>query len=287
MRRHLATIRRAFVPIPCLLLAAAPAWSDQILLPEDTVVQAALGEKVTSGDPIGYEPEAYVWRDVKVGGVTVIEAGTPILVEITNVLTRGMGGESGAIELTAVHLIVRDQEIALRGGYGQQEEDSQVLSTAVRATAGAAGVPFGNFSGLMPGRNAVLDKGTLFNTGVLEDTYIEVPDADLATLDLRGPASVSIAVIRQEITATSTALPLSVYLCGQAWPDEIFIEEINEESIDPIPATVVSVSTEGDCDSARVNVQIDALKRHFESGVNHFVVTVGGVTGEVALNVQL
>lgn len=286
MRERLATIRRAFVPIPCLLLAAAPAWSDQVLLPADTVVYAALGEKVRSSDPIGYQPEAYVWRDVEIGGVTVIEAGTPILVEITNALTRGMGGESGAIALSAIHLTVGDQEIGLRGGYGQQEEDSQVLSTAVAATAGAVGVPFGNFSGLMPGRNAVLDKGMVFNTIILKDTYIEVPE-ELLTLDLRGPASVSIAVIRQEITATSTALPLSVYLCGQAWPDEIVIEEINEKSIDPIPATVVSVSTEGDCESGRVNVEIDALKRHFEPGVNHFVVIVGGVTDNVALNVQL
>jgi hypothetical protein len=126
----------------------------------------------------------------------------------------------------------------------------------------------------------------VFNVLILKDTYIEVPE-ELLTLDLRGPASVSIAVIRQEITATSTTLPLSVYLCGQAWPDEIVIEEINEKSIDPIPATVVSVSTEGDCESARVNVEIDALKRHFEPGVNHFVVIVGGVTDNVALNVQL
>jgi hypothetical protein len=280
-------MRRAVFSIPGLLLAATPAWSETILLPEDTVISAALGEKVTSGDPIGYQPEAYVWRDVKVGGVTVIEAGTPILVEITNVLTRGMGGESGAIAITAIHVVVRDQEIELGGGYGLQEEDSQVLGTAARATAGAAGVPFGNFSGLMPGRNAVLDKGTLFNTRILADTYIEIPDDEILTLDLRGPASVSIAVIRQEITPTSTALPLSVHLCGQAWPDEIFIEVINEKSIDPIPATMVSSSTEGECNSARVNVELDALKRHFESGVNRFVVTVGDLTDEVALNVQL
>jgi hypothetical protein len=256
MRRHLATIKSTCRGglTSALLLASASAWPASVLLPKDMVIYAELAEKVTSGDPIGYQPEAYVWRDVEVGGVNVI---------------------------------VNGQEIELRGGYGQQESNSQVMGNVFGATAGVAGIPLGSFSSLLPGRKAVLEKGMVFNTNILEDTYIELADDAVPTLNFRGEATLTVGVVYQEITSISTELPLSVRLCGQTLPDAIVIEKINDQSVSPIPADVESVTIEGDCSSARVNVWIDDLKQHFEPGINRFSLTLGDMTEEVVLNVEI
>ena len=280
MRKRLATLT-------VTLLTAVPAWPASVLLPKDMVIYAELGEKVTSGDPIGHRPDGHVWRDVQVGGITVIEAGTPITLEVTNVSPRGMGGVSGGIEITAIYIMVGGQEVELRGGYGQQESNSQVMGTVFGATAGLAGLPLGSFSSLLPGRKAVLEKGMVFNTNILEDTYIELADDAVPTLNFRGAATLTVGVVYQEITSISGALPLSVRLCGQALPDEIVIETVNDKSVSPIPADIESVTIEGDCSSARLNVWIEDLKQHFEPGINRFSLTIGDMTEEVVLNVEI
>ena len=273
--------------MPALLLAAAPAWSATVLLPEGMVIYAELGEDVSSRDRIGYQPDGHVWRDVQVGGVTVIEAGTPILLEISSASPSGVGGQSGAIEITAIELMAFDQEIQLRGGYGQEVPDSQTAGTVLGAAGAISGIPIGGFSGLMPGRKARLDKGLIFNTRIASDTYIEIPDDRMPSLNLRPPASLTIGVVYQEITAISTMLPLSIRLCGQVWSNDIAVEKVNDEQVPRIPADVDSVRAEGDCHSARATIALDALKIHFTPGINRFSMAVGDMTREVVLNIEI
>jgi len=289
MRKPLATIpiRAPGTLVPVLLLAATPAWPATVLLPEGTVIYAELDEKVTSSNRIGYQPDAHIWRDVTVGGVTVIDAGTPVLVEVSSTSERGIGGQGSSIEISAISVTVGDQVIPLLGGYGQQATNGSTASTAMSTAGSISGLPIGGFGNVMPGRKAKLEKGLIFNTRLPSDTYVEIPDDVLPTLNLNPPAGLTVSVVHQEITAISTDLPLSIRLCGQEWSNDVVVDKVNDKSVSPIPAAVISATAEGDCHSARVTVELNALRLHFKSGINRFSVAVSGVTDEVVLNVEI
>jgi len=300
MRRHLATIRRTVpgILIPALLLAAAPAWSARVLLPEGTIVYVELAEEVNSDQdkfPIGYHPEGHVWRDVVVGGITIIEAGTPIVLMISDGTQRGIGARPGAIEIQAMYVnAVGGAEITLIGGYGQMAADSSGINQALGASLSAAAYATGVFSpyiglptAFLPGRKAVLEEGTVFDAAIPADTYIDVPDTVMPTLNLRPPTGLSVSVIHEEVTSETTQLPLAIQFCGEGWTDQIYIEEINDKSVRKIPTSVFSVRAQNNCFSARATVDLDALTEHFERGINRFEVTLGDDVAEVVLNVEM
>ena len=300
MCRHLVTIRTttSAILIPGLLLAAAPAWSARVLLPEGTVVYAQLAEDINSNQdkyPIGYQPEGHVWRDVVVGGITIIEAGTPIVLMISDGQQRGIGARAGAIEISAMYVnAVGGAEITLIGGYGQVAADSSGVNQALGASLSAAAYATGVFSpyiglptAFLPGRKAVLEEGTVFDAMIPADTYIDVPDAVMPTLNLRPPTGLSVSVIHEEVTAATTQLPLAIQFCGEGWTDEIYIEEINDKSVRKIPTSVFSVRAQNNCFTARATVDLDALTEHFERGINRFEVTLGDDVTEVVLNVEM
>lgn len=300
MRRQLVTIRKtaSAILIPGLLLASAPAWSARILLPEGTVVYAQLAEEVNSNQdkfPIGYQPEGHVWRDVVVGGITVIEAGTPIVLMISDSLQRGIGARAGAIEISAMYVnAVGGAEITLVGGYGQMAPNTAGINQALGASLSAAAIATGVFSpylglptAFLPGRKAVLEEGTVFDAAIPADTYIDIPDAALPTLNLRPPTGLTVSIIHEEVTAQTTHLPLAIQFCGEGWTDEIYIEEINDKSVRRIPTSVFSVRAQNNCFTARATVDLNALTEHFQHGINRFEVTLGDDVTEVVLNVEM
>jgi hypothetical protein len=300
MRRHLVTTRKAAsaILIPGILLAAAPAWSARVLIPEGTVVYAELGEEINSNQdkfPIGFQPKGHVWRDVVVGGITVIEAGTPIVLMISDGTQRSIGARAGAIEISAMYVnAVGGAEITLIGGYGQVAPDSSGVNQALGASLSAAAYATGVFSpyiglptAFLPGRKAVLEEGTVFDAAIPADTYIDVPDAVMPTLNLRPPTGLTVSVIHEEVTSETTQLPLAIQFCGEGWTNEIYIEEINDESVRRIPTSVFSVRSMNNCINARATVDLDALTGHFEHGINRFEVTVGEDVAEVVLNVEM
>ncbi len=300
MRRRLATITRTArgILIPAMLLAAAPAWSARILLPEGTIVYAELAEEVNSNQdkfPIGYQPEGHVWRDVVVGGITVIEAGTPIVLMISDGTQRGIGARAGAIEISAMYVnAVGGAEITLVGGYGQMAPNTAGINQALGASLSAAAYATGVFSpyiglptAFLPGRKAVLEEGTVFDAAIPADTYIDIPDTVMPTLNLRPPTGLSVSVIHEEVTAQTTQLPLAIQFCGEGWTDDIYIEEINDKSVRKIPTTVFSVRAQNNCFTARATVALASLTEHFEHGINRFAVTLGDDVTEVVLNVEM
>lgn len=304
MRRHLAKIRRTArgTLIPVLLLAAAPAWSARVLVPAGTIVYAELAEKVTSdqGDfPIGYQPLGHVWRNVVVNGVTIIEAGTPIALMVTDGTPRGIGARPGEFVIEAMYVsAVGGAEITLRGGYDQQAADSSAVNAAVGIAATGVAVAnrsyssFGFFwfaalpAALLPGRKAVLDAGIVFDARVPADTYIDVGDVVVPTLNLRPPAGLSVTVLADEVSAAATLLPLALQFCGEGWTDDIYIEEVNDAPVRRIEATLLTANARNDCIDARITVDLDDLTKHFRRGINRFEVTMGDATEEVILNIE-
>jgi hypothetical protein len=281
-----------------LLLATNPAWAARVILPRGTIVYAQLGEKVTSdhGDfPVGYQPAGYVWRDVVVGGMTIIEAGTPIVLMVTDGDPRGIGARAGTMEISAMYVqAVGGAEITLRGGYGQAAPDSSawnaVLGIALFGAAWSSN-EFNPFialpAALLPGRQAVLEEGIVFDAQVPSYTYIDVPETTVPTLNLRPPSGLTVTVLIEEVTETSTQLPLAIQYCGEGWTGDIHIDRINEGLVRRIDTTVLNVRARNECFDARVVIELEELKDHFQRGINRFELTMGDVTEEVVLNVEL
>jgi len=64
-----------------VLLTPAHVLPAEIMIPRGTVIFGELDERITSNTRkfrVGYEVDGHVWKDVIVGGQTVIPAGTPM-----------------------------------------------------------------------------------------------------------------------------------------------------------------------------------------------------------------
>lgn len=270
----------------------APAWSATVFLPGGMIVYGQLGQEVTSSTrkfPVGFQPLGHVWRDVEVDGVTIIEAGTPVSLRVSRISPRGVGGRGAQIEITAMYTtVVGGEEVNLRGGYGQATPDSGGLNRALSTAGALSGVPFMSLPmAFIPGRKAVLEEGMVFDMEIPADTYIEIPDEFVPTLNLRAPTGLTVSIVYDELRADSEVLPLALRLCGGSWTDEISIESVNDKSVKSIPVATVSQRYEDECFTARNTVDLETLSAHFEHGINRFTVTIGEVTEEVMINVEM
>ena len=265
------------------LVGVAPsALSATAYLPRGTVIYAELGERVTSNSRkyrVGYEPLAHVWKDVQINGVTIIEAGTPVGVRISRLAPRGVGGRGASIQISATQLEVGDEVISLSGGYGEDTRDRTGLTRAL-------GMVFwpGAF---LPGKRAALEEGMVFDMEIRTDTYIEIPDSLIPTVNLAPPSGLNISVVYDELTEESNELPLEIRLCGQDWTNDIFVGSVNDKPIDPIDVEMRSRIFSNNCDIAHMYVDLEALSEHFERGINRFTVSLGELTEEVLLNVEM
>lgn len=265
------------------LTAAASAWSATVLLPRDTIIYGQLDERITSNARkfrIGFEPYGSVWKDVKVNGITVIEAGTPIELRITRLTPRGIGQRGAEIEISAMSVeVVGGETLNLRGGYGDKTRDRTTLNRALSAIFWPAS--------FLPGRRAALEEGMVFDMTVPTDTYIEVPDGVIPTLNLQQASGLGVSIKYDDFNPDSDALPLEIRLCDHDWTNDIVIDSVNDKSIRPIEVSTRSRLYFDNCDIAQSYVDIEALSRHFGHGLNRFTVTLGDLTQEVMLNIEM
>jgi len=266
-----------------LLLAATSAWSATAFLPRGTIIYGQLAEEVTSNTRkfrVGFEPYGHVWQDVQVNGITVIEAGTPIALRISRLEPRGVGGRGAEVEISAMFVeVVGGERVNLLGGYGQRTESRTGLNQALSMLFWP--------TSFLPGRRAVLDEGMVFDMEVPVDTYVDIPDDLVPTLDLRQASGLSVTVVYDQFTAQSEELPLELRLCDTNWTGDIVIDSVNDESIRPIDVTIANRQFSNNCDIARISVELKELRDHFRRGLNRFTVTIGDLTEEVMLNVEI
>jgi hypothetical protein len=272
-----------FVLACSLVLATASAWSARVFLPRDTIIYGQLDERITSNSRkfrIGFEPYGSVWRDVEVNGITVIEAGTPIELRITRLSPRGIGGRGAEIEISAISVeVIGGETLNLRGGYGDRTRDRTTLNRALSAVFWPAS--------FLPGRRAALEEGMVFDMAVPTDTYIEVPDDVIPTLNLQQASGLGVSIQYDDFDAESEELPLEIRLCDHDWTNDIVVDSVNDKSIRPIPVSTRSRLYIDNCDIARSYVDIEALSDHFGHGLNRFTVTLGDLTQEVMLNIEM
>ncbi len=266
-----------------LIAASRCALAEQLLIPRGTVVFGELEERVTSNERkfrVGYAVDGHVWKDVVVGGHTVIPAGTPLVLRISKLSDNSVGGRGGSIRIMAISVKAVDGTvISLSGGYDQAGNDRYGLTRALSFLLWPAG--------FLPGRQAVLDKGTVFDASIPADTPIALAEGAVPTLKLTETKDLTVDVVYDEIDQKQKTLPLALTLCHRDFTRDAHITAVNDAEIRPLLVAII-VGKHGDpCHEFRGRVNLEALRSHFRPGINRFTVTMGGVEDTVVLNVEM
>jgi hypothetical protein len=266
-----------------LILAAPSAFPDELVIPRGTVVFGELGERVTSNsndNDVGDEVDGQVWKDVIVEGHTVIRAGTPIALRITQMTSSGVGGRGGSLKIMAVSVNAIDgTEISLAGGYDQAAGDRYALNQALAYVLWP--------SVFLPGRKAVLDVGTVFDASIPADTRIMLPESAVPTLKLADVPDFSVEVVYDEINQRAGTLPLALTLCNREFTRQASITTVNDKEVRPILVTIITSRLGNPCHEYRAIVNLESLTKEFNPGINRFSVAMGGTEAGVVLYVEM
>ena len=264
---------------------AAPALvgAAEIIVPQGTVVFGELDERITSNARkfrVGYPVDGHVWKDVVVDGHTIIPAGTPIELRISRLSGNSVGGQSGSLQIMAVSVKAVDgTEISLAGGYDQLANDISGLTRALTSLLWP--------TMFLPGRNAVLDVGTVFDAAIPANTRITLPDEALPTLRLSARPDLAVDVIYDDIDAKEGTLPLALTLCNKEYTREAHVTSVNDEEVSPILVAII-IGKRGDrCHDFTGRVNLESLQEHFKPGINRFTVSMSGAEASTVLNVEM
>ncbi|MBN1240428.1 MAG: hypothetical protein JXB36_18135 [Gammaproteobacteria bacterium] len=277
MKNHFALLSVVLLCMPIL------ARSAELVIPRGTVVFGELEERITSNGRkfrVGYPVDAHVWKDVVVDGHTVVTAGTPMVLRISKLSGSNVGGRGGSLEIMAVSVQATDgTEITLSGGYDQSGGNRYGLTRALSFLLWPAG--------FLPGRNAVLDVGTVFDAAIPADTRITIPDDAVPTLKLGSLPDLSVEVLYDEFGQREGTLPLALTLCNRGFTREASVTAVNEHAVRPILVAIISSDRGEPCHEFRGRVNLESLQKELTPGINRFSVSMGGAEADVVLNVEM
>jgi hypothetical protein len=266
-----------------ILAAATLGHAEEIVIPQGTVVFGELDERITSNGNkfrVGYPVDGHVWKDVIVDGQTIIKAGTPLELRISRLSGSGTGGRGGSLEIMAVSVKAVDGTvISLSGGYDQVANDMSGLTRALTSLLWPAS--------FLPGRNAVLDVGTVFDASIPANTRLALPDGALPTLRLTARPDLIIDILYDEIDERDGTLPLALSLCNRDFTREAHVRSINDAEIRPILVAIISGSRGDKCHEFRGRVNLESLREHFTPGINRFAISMSGAEASAVLNVEM
>ena len=268
-----------------LLILVTPAltYPATVMIPSGTKIFGELDQKVTSSTRkyrVGYEVDGHVWKDVIVDGYTVVRAGTPMALRISKINSSSIGGGGGSLEIMAVSVEAVDgSEIFLDGGYDKSGSDLYGLTHALSYILWP--------SVFLPGRQAVLDEGTVFDATIPANTKVVMPDDRVPTLNLTQFSNLTVEILYNEIDQRQGTLPLKVTLCNKDWGERVTVSAVNENDIRPIRVTISRRWMDGPCHIAMARVNFADLTKHFSAGINRFAVSIGEARTSVILNVEM
>ena len=273
----------ALLSVFITLAASTLARAEELLIPQGTVVFGQLDERITSNANkfrVGYPVDGHVWKDVVVDGHTIIRAGTPIELRISRLAGKSVGGQSGALQIMAISVkSVDGTEITLGGGYDQSAPDISGLTRALSMFIWPAS--------FLPGKNAVLDVGTVFDSSIPANTRIVLPDGALPTLKLVPRPDLVVDVLYDDIDQKEGTLPLSLRLCDKEYTREAHITAVNDDEVRPILVSIIVGKRSESCHEFTGRVNLESLKEHFKPGINRFTVSMGGAEATTVLNVEM
>jgi hypothetical protein len=263
-------------------------FAENVTVPEGTRVFVELEQEVTSKkkkNPPGNIVRAHVWRDVVVDGRTVIEAGAPVIVKISDLKPAKVAGQKGTVELEALQVSsVDDSDVQLRGGYGQSGKNRMALSIALAVVVFIPLI-------FIKGKQAKLPPGTVFDAELDVPITVRIPASQPPRVSPAATKALEVDVLyeilEQQVGDTIKDLPLHI----QSDDEPIYearVTHVNERKIKPIPVDIDDVSKVGDQTwVATASVALKPLGKHFTPGVNRFVIEADGLSDEVIFDLEL
>ena len=281
------------VAIYSLVLLPLVAHGDSVAreLPAGSKVFLTLDEGVTSkrdDAEVGQIVRCRVWRDVDTGGMAFIKAGTPATCKVDKVKRRNMGGIEGKISIAGFDTTAIDgRQVMLTGGYNKD-------GSGRKAAVWTIGLLLLWPVLFVPGGTAELPPGTIF------DTYTA------NTLSITADVTTSSRAIRLDglLSDYSAEFLLDDFLSEKkpkafkfrinktgTLPAEFKIDNVNDKPVDPILLKLGDASIDGDATTTIGEVEVKALAKHFQKGINRIQVAydeAGQRVGtEVLIEIQM
>lgn len=254
-------------------------------LPHGTPIYVELDQKVTSSTKDfseGDKVKAHVWRDVVVDGRTLISAGAPVDVRISELKKRKVAGIKGQLELEAISVDAVDgTQVMLDGGYDKEGRHRIGLAVSLGAIVAWPLI-------FIRGKNAELNPGTLFDSEVQTEYQIELGADAPVKVSLGTKDKLSIEVLYDAVDAESKEkiLPLKITNCESAI-DGARVTTVNDQPIDAIQVNLGASQVTEDCTVVEGDIDLEALAKHFRQGINRFEIEVGSQKKEVVLDIEL
>ena len=241
-----------------------PPGTQLYLTTNDSLI--AKGDNVT----LGMLVRSRVSRDITLKGQTLVKAGTPAIVKVSQVKRRNVAGIKGKLALSAVETQAVDgQKVYLSGGYNK-EGKSRVGWAVGTGLLVAWPLLF------IPGSAAELPAGTMF-TAYTDGTV----DVVVASNDTRRKINLSdmvtgfsVEVLYDELEKVEkpkffdflASVPKSA-------PEKFVIDSINGVEIKAMKMKTVSVDQRDDEKDVRTRIKIKPLAKQFKKGINRFDVS--------------
>jgi hypothetical protein len=266
------------------VLLSAQATGATLTIPSGTRIFGELQQEVSSDVKrfeVGDMVTAHVWRNVVVDGQTVVSAGTPMVLQISDITKRKAFGRGGNVELRAVSVTAVDgTEIFLDGGYDKKGENRIALSATLFALVAWP-------TAFIKGKEAILAPGTVFDASIPANTNVMVADSSRPTIRLTAISDLTVEVLYDELSEDSKELPIRASLCDRPWRDDATVTAVNDAPIEPIIVEIDARQWDGACETATGRIDLKDLSEHFAKGINRFTVTVAGEDAEVILDVEM
>jgi hypothetical protein len=270
----------------CVLAALGEAAAaDSIAIPPGTRIFGELGQEVTSnieqfasGDPV----IGRVWQDVVVDERTVISAGSPMVLRISDITKRKVFGRGGNVEVRAVSVTAVDgTEVFLDGGYDREAENRIILTASLFALVAWP-------TAFIKGKEAILPPGTVFDASTLANTTVTVPENAPRVVPTPDTSNLRVEVLYDAMDEDSEDLPLRLTLCGHGALGDIEIASVNGSALEePLEIEIATSGRIDGCHVAAGSVELKDLGEHLGKGINLFTVSAAGEDAEVLLDIEM
>ena len=253
---------------------------ETVSIPFGTTVFIELEQRVTSKKKETAEGDvvrAHVWRDVRVGGNMVIEAGTPVFTRVSEVKKAKIAGRKGRVHLESLNVVAVDgSDLPLDGGYDRSGRGRMGLSIALAAVVALPLI-------FIRGKQAVLEPGTIFDALVRGGMEVEVPREASARPKLTVAQELVVTVLYDDMNPDEKIKFLPLKLVANEFEiTEAAVVAVNGEEIEAIP-----IAIQGDATTTVLGmVDFKQLSKHFSKGMNRLGIEAGGERTEVLLEIE-
>lgn len=275
--------------ILCILFFSyvTPSYAKQLVVPGGTQVYIEPSELITSKrgeNNVGEIIRASVWRNVVVDGHIVIKAGAPAVARITEIKRRNIAGKKGQLKVAAVSARGIDgSDVLLDGGYHEEGKSRVALSVTLFLLVAWPLI-------FIPGKNAVLGPGNIFDGEVQDDVTVDVTGSrPILKLDMGDEGEFFADVMYDAINPEEKLklLPIEIKQCGKQINNPRVVTVNGELLEKPIEMEVETLVQEDNCNVATASLKFKTLIKKFQLGINRFEVESAGQTKEIIFQAEM